>query len=222
MTPLKQTTWRLPILLILLSILPIAASVYRIVVLATTDATTVVNPDELRFFEMPASILAHVILGTLFLILGALQMSPGLRRRALRLHRRIGWAAVISALTFSLSGVWMVFFYPPHSAASLMVDIGRVIFGTAVAIFIVLGITAAIQKNIAAHRAWMIRAYALAASSGIQSYLIAIVTVAMGGFDPKVADALIVLGWFIGIIAAERIINYRQLLSVPGLKRSVG
>lgn len=212
MTPLKQTTWRLPVLLILLGILPIAASVYRVVVLATTEATTVVNPDELRFFEMPGSILAHVVLGTLFLILGAFQMSPGLRRRALRLHRRIGWAAVISALTFSLSGVWMVFAYPPHSAASLMVDVGRVIFGFAVAVFIMLGIAAAIQRKIAAHRAWMIRAYALAASAGIQSYLIAIVTVVMGGFDPKVADAMIVLGWFIGIIAAELIINQKPTL----------
>lgn len=212
MTPLRQTVWRLPIALILLGILPIAASIYRVIVLATTDAATIVNPDEVRFFDMPGSILAHVIFGTLFLILGAFQMSPGLRRRSLQLHRRIGRAAAVSALVFALTGVWMVFAYPPHSQSSSMVDVGRVAFGLATSVFIVLGILAVIRKNLAAHRAWMIRGYALAAASGIQSYLIAIVTVAMGAFDPKIADAMIVLGWFIGILAAERIIGPKQSL----------
>lgn len=206
MTPLKQTTWRLPILLILLGALPIAASLYRTVVLATTDPGTVTNVDELRFFDMPVPILMHVIFGSLFLILGAIQMSSGIRRKYRKLHRRIGWIAALSAVVFSLYGVWMVFVYPPHSAASQMVDIGRVFFGTAIPIFIVLGIWAAIQKDMNAHRAWMIRGYAIAASSGLQSYLIAIVTAVMGRFDPQVADAMIVLGWFIGVIAAEKII----------------
>ncbi|CUJ06490.1 DUF2306 domain-containing protein [Cognatishimia activa] len=206
MTVLRQTTWRIPILLVLLGVMPIAASIYRTVVLATTDLAAVTDADELRFFDMPVPILMHVIFGSLFLVLGALQMSPGLRRKHRILHRRIGWSAAVSAIIFSLYGVWMVFLYPSHSAASFMIDIGRVVFGIAIPTFVVLGVLAAIRKNIPVHRAWMIRGYSLAAASGIQSYLIAVATGLMGRFDPQIADAMMILGWMIGIIAAEKII----------------
>lgn len=207
MTPLRKTTWRLPIFLILLTILPIAASLYRLGDLVLTDSAKITDPDVLRFFQAPSPIALHVAFGSLFLMLGAFQLSPGLRNRHRRLHKRMGYIAAVSAVVFSLSGVWMVFAYEPHSLANAWIDVGRVFFGTAIAIFILLGVWFAIVKNLHAHRAWMIRGYALAASTGIQSYLIAIVTVANGAFDPAFADAMMWLGWIIGVISAEWILN---------------
>ncbi|SHH25893.1 Predicted membrane protein [Cognatishimia maritima] len=196
----------MPLLLILLGILPIAASLYRLGDLAITDPSTIADPDVLRFFAAPSSIAMHVAFGSLFLILGAFQVSAGFRRAHRTLHKRMGYLAALSAVVFSLSGVWIVFTYAPHSLANPWIDVGRVFFGTAITAFILLGIWAAISKDLKAHRAWMIRGYALAASSGIQSYLIAIVTVINGAFDPEIADSMIWLGWVIGILAAERII----------------
>jgi len=110
MTPLRNTTWRLPISLILLTILPIAASLYRLVDLVITDPASVSDPDILRFFNAPSPIALHVAFGSLFLLLGSLQLSPGLRTRHRILHKRLGYAAALSALVFAISGVLMVFF----------------------------------------------------------------------------------------------------------------
>lgn len=209
MIALKHTKWRLPLLLILLAALPIAASLYRTIILATQDPIAV-SPDEARFFEMPMPILIHVLLGTAFLILGAFQMSAGLRQSHKALHRRLGWAAAPMAILFSLSGVWMVFVYPSHSQASILIDLGRVIFGVAITIFVSTGVYFATQKNFKKHRAWMIRGYTLAASTGIQSYLIAIATVINGSFDAQLADTMMILGWVIAIWAGERIIARKK------------
>ncbi|MFY0596976.1 MAG: DUF2306 domain-containing protein [Cognatishimia sp.] len=220
MTPLRKTNWRLPILLILLTILPVAASLYRLGDLAFTDPASVSDPDILRFFHAPSPIALHVAFGSLFLVLGALQLSPGLRTRHRALHKRLGYAAALSALVFAISGVLMVFFYAPHSLSNIWIDIGRVIFGSAITIFILLGVWSAVAKNIPAHRAWMIRGYALSASSGIQSYLIAIVIVVNGSFDPQLADAMIWLGWIIGVIIAEWIISGKLPRARLAVRRS--
>lgn len=207
MSRLSLGRWRLPVLLILLSLLPIGASVYRIVVLASTDVASVTSADELRFFEMPTSILLHVIFAITFLALGAFQFVPHLRVGAPSLHKIIGYLAALSGVIFAMSGVYMVFAYPSHSQGNVLIDFGRVLFGSAIPVFIGLGILAAVLRDLAAHRAWMIRSYALAASSGIQSYFIAFAFAINGGFDAKLADAMMWLGWAVGIFAAERIIK---------------
>lgn len=205
MTRKKTNPWRLPIALIVLGLIPIAGSAYRTFVVLATDAATVTNPDEARFFAMPAPILMHVIFGSLFLVIGAFQMSQGIRQRHRSWHRRMGWVGVVAGLTFAASGVWMVLFYPSHSLANLSIDIGRIVFGSAIVVFISLGILRAIHKDFASHRVWMIRGYALAASSGAQSYLIFIAAGINGGFDPALADAMMWLGWTLGIVIGERI-----------------
>lgn len=206
MRPSLFKSLRLPLALILLGLLPIAASVYRVAMLAGTDPATVTNADDARFFAMPVPILLHVIFGSLFLVLGALQMSASLRQRARSFHRRSGWVALLAGLTFALSGVWMVFTYPSHSLAALSIDIARILFGTFIAGAILAGIRAALRKDTAAHRAWMIRAYAVSASAGLQSYLIGLSFAINGSFDAKFADAMMWLGWIIGFIAAEWIV----------------
>ncbi len=200
-------TLKLPLGLMLLGILPIAASAFRVVVMSDPDAHNTATPDEARFLAMPVSILSHVIFGSLFLIIGALQMSSTLRMRHRKLHRKLGYAALIAGLTFAISGVWMVFFYPSHSLGALHIDIGRVIFGTAITVVLSLGIRSALRKDFAQHRAWMIRAYALSASAGVQSYLILLALAINGSFDAKLADIMMWVGWITSAVAAEFIIT---------------
>ena len=206
--------WRLPLLLVLLGLLPIVASLYRIVVLTGTDPASVTNPDELRFFAMPISILLHVIFGVAFLVLGALQFMPKLRIGTPSLHKKIGYIAALSGVIFSLAGTYMVFTYPPHSGANIAIDVGRVILGSLLPLFIGLGIRAATRRNFTAHRAWMIRAYAIAASSGVQSYLVAIAMVLNGGFDVTLADRMLLVGWAVTLVITEWVI------ARPRLKKS--
>ena len=55
-------------------------------------------------------------------------------------------------------------------AATLLVAGVRLVFGSAMAACIVLGFTAIRRRDVAAHRAWMIRAYALALAAGTQAF----------------------------------------------------
>ena len=207
MSNVSRRRWRVPAWLIFLGILPIAASLYRIAVLIGTDPATVTNTDELRFFAQPVSIALHVIFAVAFLVLGAFQFVPHLRIGTPSLHRLIGYGAAVSGIIFALSGVYMVVTYPPHSLANPYIDIARIVLGLAIPVMIALGIIRAIRRELPAHRAWMIRAYALAASSGAQSWLIAVAMLINGGFDATLADTMMWLGWAIGVLAAEWVIH---------------
>jgi uncharacterized membrane protein YozB (DUF420 family) len=139
---------------------------------------------------------------------------PKLRIGTPSLHKKIGYIAALSGVIFSLAGTYMVFTYPPHSGANIAIDVGRVILGSLLPLFIVLGIRAATRRNFTAHRAWMIRAYAIAASSGVQSYLVSIAMVLNGGFDVTLADRMLLVGWAVTLVITEWII------ARPRLKKS--
>ncbi|MGH1464457.1 MAG: DUF2306 domain-containing protein [Cognatishimia sp.] len=206
MSILPNHKWRIPLVLILLCLLPIAASAFRVIWMATISPDAAISPSDARFLAFPVPILLHVILASLFLILGAFQMPAALRQKFRNWHRRSGRVAVVAGLTFALSGIWMVLTYAPHEFQNNSIDAGRIVFGFAIAVFLILGIQKARSRNFKSHRAWMIRAYALSASSGAQSLLIAGALAFTGAFDPTLADAMMWVGWIVSILFGEWII----------------
>ena len=72
-------------------------------------------------------------------------------------------------LAVALSALWMTQFYPrPHGGDLLYVF--RLLAGSGMAASLVLGVTAIARRDIARHRAWMTRAYALALGAGTQVF----------------------------------------------------
>ena len=90
--------------------------------------------------------------------------SPPVRRRRPGWHRRAGRVLVVAGLGVALSALWLTSSTrgrrPPASA--LPAPAG---FGSAMVVTIVLGFAAIRRRDIARHRAWMIRSYALGARS---------------------------------------------------------
>src|SRR5215207_3964259 len=70
--------WLAPAGLIALSLVPIGAGAFRLTDLAVG---TTVSPENSRFFDPPVPIVIHVVGSIVFLVLGALQFAPSLRRR---------------------------------------------------------------------------------------------------------------------------------------------
>ena len=111
----------------------------------------------------------HIVSVTIFSLLGAFQFAPGFRRRRPAWHRAAGCVLVVAGLGAALSGLWMAMFYAIVPADSALLHGFRLIFGTAMAVSIVLGCLAIRRRDVAAHQDWMRRAYGIGMGAGTQA-----------------------------------------------------
>ncbi len=156
------SSWRLPVSLIALSLIPVVFGFVRLVEIFGGPQ---VMPDNPRIDASPAPVVVHVAGAALYAFLGAFQFSARLRRRRPGWHRKSGRLLVVAGSMVALSGLWMTLFYPGAPGGALLWAV-RLTVSSAMFLFIVLGFRAIRRRNIAAHRAWMIRAYALALGAG--------------------------------------------------------
>jgi hypothetical protein len=101
--------WLVPAALILLSLVPVIAGAVRLTDLTAGEIT----PDNARFFDSPVPVLIHIPAVTVYLLLGAFQFVPSLRRGKRgrpSWHRIAGRILVPAGLLAALSGLWMAVF----------------------------------------------------------------------------------------------------------------
>ncbi len=202
----RSSDWLIPASLILLSLIPVIAGAFRVTTLALGVETTAENA---RFTAMPIPVVVHIVGSTVYCLLGAFQFQPGLRRRHPAWHRLAGRILVPMGLASALSGLWMTQFYelPPHDYGVL--PAARWVFGVGMVAALVLGFVAALRRDFAAHRAWMIRAYAIGLGAGSQA-VTSVVWLALGA-DPATTKAVpMIAGWVINLAVAEWIIRRRR------------
>jgi len=205
--PSTRPEWLIPAGLIVLSLVPIIAGALRLTQLVSGAEVTPANE---RFFDSPIPVVAHIIGATTYLVLGALQFVPRLRRGRPSWHRIAGRILVPAGLIAALSGMWMGVFYPRPEYDMVV----RLVFGAAMAASILLGLRAVLRRDFATHRAWMIRGYAIGIGAGTQVLTALVWIIATGGAvaDPPTTCALLVAGWVINLAVAETVIR-RQVKS---------
>jgi len=175
MSSTTRADWLIPTALIALSLGPIAGGTFRLVELGHGAEIT---PDNARFFAAPLSAVAHIVSSVIFCVLGAFQFAPGFRRRNPEWHRAAGRVLVLCGLVAALTGVWMTMFHPPATFAGALparfdgpiLYVIRLLTGTAMALFLCLGVAAVLRRDIPRHQAWMIRGYALGLGAGTQVF----------------------------------------------------
>jgi hypothetical protein len=205
----NRAEWLIPAGLILLSFIPIVAGAVRIVELAGGAEIT---PENARFFASPIPVVVHILSVTLYSILGAFQFAPRFRRRRPGWHQAIGrWLLVPFGLAAALSGLWMTLFYPwPASDGELLFAM-RLVFGSAMLLSILLGVTAVRRRNYAGHGDWMIRGYAIALGAGTQVLTHLPWFIFVGDTPDEFSRALMMgAGWVVNIAVAEWIIHQRR------------
>jgi len=195
--------WLIPTGLILLSVLPLVGGALRMVDLAVGEPA----PDSARFFASPLPVTLHVISSVTFFILGAFQFSPSLRRSKPVWHRRAGYILIASGLVSALSGAWMAYFYPPLVGTGTAVAIIRIGVAACIAVFICSGFLAIRDRNVAAHRAWMMRAYALAIAAGTQPITLAPLIVFPQLYGELGYTLGLTAGWVLNLVVAEWLIR---------------
>ncbi|WP_083971730.1 DUF2306 domain-containing protein [Actinoplanes awajinensis] len=200
--------WRIPAALIALSLVPSLAGAHRLGELATGVPVTAENA---RFFAMPAPVVAHIVAAVLYCVLGAFQFAPAFRRRRPAWHRVAGRILVAAGLVVAVSGMWMAVAYdlPPIDGA--VVEVTRLIVGTVMIVALVLAVLLIRRRDIAGHRAWMIRAYALGQGAGTQVFTHLPWTLAIGTPGVGARAFLMAAGWVINILVAEWIIRGRPV-----------
>lgn len=208
--PGSAADWLIPAGLLALAFIPIVGGAVRMNSLAGGAGIT---PDNVRFFSSPLPVILHIFSVTIYAILGAFQFSPGFRRRWPAWHRASGRILVVAGLVAALSGLWMAMFYAIVPADSALLHAFRLLFGSAMAISIVLGLAAIRQGKVSEHQAWMRRAYAIGMGAGTQA-LIQIPYIMLVGKPGSFALALLMGGaWVLNVSVAEWLIRRQRIRS---------
>jgi uncharacterized membrane protein len=130
-----------------------------------------------------------------------------LRRRRPGYQRAAGRTLVVAGALVAGSALWMRLMYPQEGTGDVLY-LFRLAFSTAMVASIVLGFAAIRRREIARHRAWMIRAYAIALAAGTQAF-----TVGLGGARFRdgvlVHDLSMASAWPINLAVAEWAVRRR-------------
>jgi len=205
--------WLIPTGLVLLSLVPVVAGSLRLAELAGGPP---IVPDGDRVTAAPVALVTHIVSVTVFSLVGAFQFAPGLRRRHRAWHRAAGRVLVVGGLLTAGTGLWLTLFLPPAAVDSELLVAIRVVVSVAMAACVGVGFLAVRRRDFAAHRAWMIRGYAIGMGAGTQ-FFTQLAWLAVGG--PVTASGrtgTMAAGWLINVVVAEWVIRRR---AVAGRRR---
>jgi uncharacterized membrane protein len=195
----RPRSWPVPAALLTLSVIPLAAGTLRLVQLAGGPELI---PADHRFASFPAPLVLHIVGAAIYAVVGVFQFVPRFRRRHRTWHRRAGRVLIVAGMMVAVSALWMTLLYAAKPGTGDLLYVLRLVFGSALAACLVLGFTAIRRRDMPAHRAWMIRAYAIALAAGTQAFTEGIGGAIFGTGEAR-GDLAKGAGWAINLAVAE-------------------
>lgn len=163
-----------------------------------------------RFAAHPRATLLHIVPGGLFLLFAPLQFSSRVRNRHLTFHRWSGRLLALAAVTAASTGLYFGLLMPfagTHESLPIALFGGLLLYSTSKAV------VAIRSRQVARHREWMIRAFALALAISTVRIVGAVLdlTLTPAGLAPGPAFVVAIwTGWVITLVAAELWIRYTR------------
>ncbi len=202
---LIKTDWFILSALILLSLIPFLGGIYRLVQLASGAEVT---PANARFFASPVPVVLHIISVSIYSVLGAFQFAPSFRQQNPKWHKSMGKVIIVAGITAGLSGLWMTIFYPlPQELQGILLYGFRLVIGGTMVLAIMFAYLAILKRDIAKHRAWMTRAYAIGQGAGTQALIGIPIMLLFGELTGLPRDLFMILAWLINLTVAEWLIR---------------
>ena len=200
--------------LLILCIVPIGAGLWRLHQLAGSPAITA---DNARFVADPLPAVVHIVSASLFCVFGAFQVARVARRKSIGWHRYAGRAVAPLGIIAGLSGIWLTLAYWSITRDGPVLFSMRLAAGSAMAACILLGVVRVVRRDLAGHRAWMLRGYAIGLGAGTQvlTHLpFILLSHAPSQLETTVAMAA---GWLINLAVVERHLRKRDVGSLQPL-----
>ncbi len=198
----RPTGW-VPFALMALILLPAVFGTLRLIGLSGGPQ---LMPEDARFTASPVPVVVHIISAIGYAGLGAFQFSAKLRRRRPGWHRAAGRVLVGLGLAVALSALWMTQFYPRPPGTGELAYAFRLAFASGLIASLIFGVKSVRRGNVVRHRAWMIRAYALALGAGTQVFTQGFGS-ALFGTSELVHDLSLGAGWVVNLVVAEFVIR---------------
>jgi len=195
--------WAIPVALVALCFVPVVSGTLRLVQLAGGPD---IMPADPRWAGWPVALVVHIVGSAVFALVGAFQLVPGIRRRHPRWHRRAGRVIAVAGLLVAGSALWLTLFHDPQPGTGPLLFALRLVVAPAMTGCLGVGVAAARRRDFASHRAWMIRAYALAVAAGTQVFTQGFGEAVVGHGELR-GDLLKAAGWAINLAVAEWVIR---------------
>jgi hypothetical protein len=179
------------------------------------DPLALARPAELakmdgRFAAHPILTRLHVILGGLFLLVAPLQFSTRMRARHIAVHRWSGRILLPALFMSLLPGLYFGLLIPyggPGEAVAIAVFGGALLFSACRAYL-------AIRRHqVALHREWMIRVFAIAIAISTVRMAGAVIDFTLSPFGFRPANLFVLsvwTGWILTVAGAEGWIRYTR------------
>ena len=198
----SMTAYGVPALLLFLTAIPVVSAAVRVVEipLAATPA------DVAHLMTRPIPYWLHAASGAAFGLIGPLQFGRVLAGRYGRLHRVLGRVFVAAGAVLGLSGLQLVLSF--HGGSTPVLDIARALGGAALIVALALALAAIRRREIARHRDWMIRSYAIGMGQSLVAFVLFPIYLVTG--EPPtglMADLTVVASWLVTLGAAEALIR---------------
>ncbi|TYP87571.1 DUF2306 domain-containing protein [Blastococcus xanthinilyticus] len=201
-TSRPRLRWLVPAALIALALVPLAAGAARLVELSGGAA---VLPEAPRSAAVPLPLVVHIVSALVFTVVGAFQFVPGTRGRRPRWHRVTGRIAAPAGLVTALSGLWLTIAIT--GADGGLLTLFRAAAGIGMAGSLALGVIAVLRRDLARHRAWMLRGYALGIAAGTQVFTAGAWLAVVGEISAASEAWPMGAGWLINLAVAEWLIR---------------
>lgn len=199
----------LALILLFANFIPIASAPLRMYQILVDQLPA----DAIKFAAVPWALFLHSLGGMAFGLAGPVQFSRALKFRFGRLHKITGRIFVISGLFLALSALCLLFEFP-YGTTWVLVS-ARAAAALGIILSITLALSAVRNRDFAAHRAWMIRTYALGMGPAAISFIMLPIFLVRGkALEGYLADGLFVLSWVINLTVAEVIIRHINSESV--------
>ena len=163
-----------------------------------------------RYANHPVVTLLHVLPGAVLLVLMPLQFSPRVRNRFITFHRWSGRFLLLTSMVVVPAGLFFGVGMPWGGAGEA---VGVTLAGALFLVSVSLAFLAIRKGDVARHREWMVRAFAIAI--GISTVrvvgLVFDVTLTAAGVRPPAVFVLSIwTGWLLTIGVAETWIRYTR------------
>ncbi|MDQ5872222.1 MAG: DUF2306 domain-containing protein [Acidobacteriota bacterium] len=164
-----------------------------------------------RFADAPFVTMLHILPGGLLLVLAPLQFSSRIRNRHIRFHRWSGRLLVGTAVVSTLAGLYFGLLMPYGGLGEAA---ATTLFGGILLVSVIRAVAAIRRGQVALHREWMIRAFAIVLGISMVRVVGPVFDLAFtpAGLPPRELFVLSLwTGWTLTLAAAEAWIRYTRV-----------